>query len=505
MNARFKITVARKHRRTDQVVLDDRLFNGIGQRPGIAYACRAAVACEVEAEFFKVRQQPRFTEILGDHTRSRRERRLDVFLHAKAVFDRFLCKQARCQQHAGVGGIGARRNRGDDDVARADVDAIAGLEAPFQVFVLLGKAVFSHRLGEQFGEPGFYGSNLDAILWALGSGKRRRDCRQIQLQYLAIVDLALPGDTEQALRLEVRSERFDFPGRAARTLEVLDSGVIDRKETHGGAVLRRHIGDRGAVGQRQVFHALAEELDKLAHYLGSAKHFSDGQDQISCGDAAAQRALEVHADHVGREEIDWLTEHACLGLDAAHTPANHADAVDHRGVAVGPDQSVGIIDAVLSVNAARQVFEIHLVHDTYTRWYDFERVESLHAPFHELVALLVPLEFQFHVEVERFLAAVVVHLHRVVHHQVHRHQRFDHLRIPAHPAGYAAHRGQVRQQRHASEVLEHDARHHERDLLGAGRVWLPAGQLPDMLFGHFFAVDVAQHRFEHDADGNRQP
>jgi hypothetical protein len=39
-----------------------------------------------------------------------------------------------------------------------------------------------------------------------------------------------------------------------------------------------------------------------------------------------------------------LAEHRGLGLDAADAPAEHGQAVDHRGVAVGADQRVGIGD-----------------------------------------------------------------------------------------------------------------------------------------------------------------
>ncbi len=167
------------------------------------------------------------------------------------------------------------------------------------------------------------------------------------------------------MRLEVGLERFDFLGCAAGALEVFDGGVVHREETHGGAVLGRHVGHRGAVRQRKIFHALAEKFDKLAHHLGPAQHFGDGQNQVGGGDASAQCALEIHADHVGREEIDRLAEHAGLGLDAADAPADHADTVDHGGVAVGPDQGVGVVDAVFRVHAACQVFEIHLVHDAH--------------------------------------------------------------------------------------------------------------------------------------------
>ena len=74
------------------------------------------------------------------------------------------------------------------------------------------------------------------------------------------------------------------------------------------------------------------ELDKLADDFGLAQHFGDGQDQVGGGHAPAQLALQVDADHIGGQEIDWLSEHAGFGLNAADTPADDADPVDHGGV-----------------------------------------------------------------------------------------------------------------------------------------------------------------------------
>ncbi len=39
-----------------------------------------------------------------------------------------------------------------------------------------------------------------------------------------------------------------------------------------------------------------------------------------------------------------LAEHGRLGLDAADAPAEHGEAVDHRGMRIGADQRVGIGD-----------------------------------------------------------------------------------------------------------------------------------------------------------------
>jgi hypothetical protein len=55
------------------------------------------------------------------------------------------------------------------------------------------------------------------------------------------------------------------------------------------------------------------------------------------------------------------------------------------------------------VHAARQVFEVDLVHDADARRHHAEGVEGLHAPLHELVALAVALELELHVQVQRVL------------------------------------------------------------------------------------------------------
>ena len=183
-----------------------------------------------------------------------------------------------------------------------------------------------------------------------------------------------------------------------------------------------------------------------------------------------------------------------------------ADAVDHRRVAVGADERVRIVDAVLLVHAAREVFEVHLVDDADARRHDLERVERLHPPFHELVALGVALELELHVEIERVRAAVVVDHHRMVDDEVDRDERLDRLRVLAHVGGDVAHRGEVGEQRHAGEVLQHDARDDERDLVGARARSAPSWRAPSRaLRVTFLPSQLRSTAFEHDADRHRQP
>jgi hypothetical protein len=83
-------------------------------------------------------------------------------------------------------------------------------------------------------------------------------------------------------------------------------------------------------------------------------------------------------------------------------------------------------------------------------------------PAQQLVALPVPLVLAADVERERPGRPEHVHLHRVIDHEVRRHERIDPRWIAAEVGHRVAHRGQVDDGRHPGEVLEQDARRHER-------------------------------------------
>src|SRR5471030_1551504 len=453
VDTRFEVAVARQDGRGDDVVVGDGGVQFRGQIAGVADAGGAAVGGQAEAQFFQVRQQAGGGQVLGHHFRAGRQRGLDVRRDDQAGFDGFLGQQAGGQHHARVRRVGARGDGGDQHVAVFHMYAIGGGVGGGQVFGFFVEAVFRRRFREQFGEVVFHVADFDTVLWTLGAGQRWRDRRQVQFHDAGVIDVAGFRHAVQALRLEVAGEGVDLGLGAAGAFEVFDGRVVDREEAHRRAVFRRHVGDSGAVGQRQRLGAFAEELDELADDFFLAQQFGDGQYQIGCGAAFAQDAGQVHADHVRGQEVDWLAQHAGFGFDAADAPADHADTVDHGGVRVGADQGVRVVHVASFlagiVHAACQVFQVDLVDDAEAWWHDAEGIECLHAPFHELVTLVVTREFQFHVQVQRFLFAVVIDGDRVVDHQVNRHQRLDLLGIDAHFGSHVTHRGQVGQQRYA--------------------------------------------------------
>ena len=271
---------------------------------------------------------------------------------------------------------------------------------------------------------------------------------------------------EQALLATVGLHQLDALRRTARELEVAERLRVDREDRAGGAHLGRHVPDRRAVGKRQVRQPGAIELDELAHHAALAQHLGDGEHEVRGGGTLRQLAAEPEADHLRNQHRHRLAEHGRLGLDAADTPAEHAQPVHHRGVRVGPDQRVGERLAVARLHHACQVFEVHLVADAGVRRHHREVVEGLLAPAQEGVALLVALELELRVALEREPLGEHVHLDRVVDHELHRHQRVDLGGVPTEVLHGVAHGGEVDDRRHSREVLHQHAGGPVGDLLG---------------------------------------
>ena len=109
--------------------------------------------------------------------------------------------------------------------------------------------------------------------------------------------------------------------------------------------------------------------------------------------------------------------------------------------------------------------------DAGVRRYDAEVVEGSLAPAQEGVALVISLELELDVALDREARRELVHLDGVVDHELDGDQRIDRLRVAALVAHGIAHRGEIDDRRDASEVLQQDTRRLEGDLarrLGVG-------------------------------------
>ena len=131
-----------------------------------------------------------------------------------------------------------------------------------------------------------------------------------------------------------------------------------------------------------------------------------------------------------------------------------------------------------------QVLQVDLVDDPGAGRDHPEVAEGPLGELEQLVALDVPLHFQLHVELERLLRAEIVHLDRVVDHQVAGHHRVDPVGVAAHPAHGVAHGGEIDHAGHPGEVLQHHPGGHERDLAPDRARPVPAPELANVLLGH---------------------
>ena len=240
----------------------------------------------------------------------------------------------------------------------------------------------------------------------------------------------------------------------------------------------------------------AVELDELADHTVLAQHLGDGEHHVGGGHAGRALAGQLETDDAGDEHRHRLAQHRRLGFDAADTPAQHAEAVDHRGVRVGAHAGVrvggGLSVVVAGPHHAGQVFDVDLVHDAGARRHHLEIVETALAPAQELVALAVAFVLDLDVALERVLAAEQIRDHRVVDHQVGRRQRVHLLRVTAQIADRLPHGGQVHDARHPGEVLHDHPRRGELDLDARICVRVPVDDRLDMVLGDIGAVLGAQ-------------
>ena len=170
------------------------------------------------------------------------------------------------------------------------------------------------------------------------------DSREVEVDINAVFDVAFFRHPEEVLGLEVILERTALLLGAASGGEVVDGFGIDGEEPHRGAVFGCHVRYGRTVGEGECDSAFAVEFNKFPNHLGGPEELGDMEGKVGRGDAFTQAASEVHADNFRSQEIHGLAEHSRLGLNAAHAPADDAEAVDHSGVGIGADERVGIVN-----------------------------------------------------------------------------------------------------------------------------------------------------------------
>ena len=122
MDARLEIAIAGKHGSTDQIIRHHRILNRFGKRPRVADAGCATIACQIETEFFKIRQEAGDLEIFRHYTGARCKRCFDMPLYPEASFHRLFRQQPCSEQDARIGSIRAGGDGSNEDIAMTQID-----------------------------------------------------------------------------------------------------------------------------------------------------------------------------------------------------------------------------------------------------------------------------------------------------------------------------------------------------------------------------------------------
>ena len=91
-----------------------------------------------------------------------------------------------------------------------------------------------------------------AVLRALGAGDAGLDGGEIEREGCGVLGFGRVGGVEEALLLVVGLDERDVLFAAAGEAEVAQGLGVDGEDAAGGAVLGGHVGDGGAVGERQL-------------------------------------------------------------------------------------------------------------------------------------------------------------------------------------------------------------------------------------------------------------
>ena len=347
-----------------------------------------------------------------------------------------------------------------------------------------------------------------AVLRSLRSGNARQHGAEVEFERVGEHRIGRAGVAPHPLRTHVGFDQRDTVGVAPGEMQIVQRDLIDREEAAGGAIFRGHVGDGGAVGQRQIIEAGTEEFDEFADHAAPAQHLRHGQHEIGRGGALRHAPNQAEADDVGDQHGDRLAKHRGLGLDAADAPAENSESVDHRGMAIGAIKRVRIGENLAVIlrgpDALAEIFQIYLMADAGAGGHDTEIVECLLAPAQEGVALAVALELDVDVGGERLGGAEGIDHDGVINDEVDRDQRVDLLRLATEAKNTVPHRGEVDHAGHAGEILHQDSGRLERHLGGGAGAGQPAGDRLRIGDAIGFAVLEPQHVFEQNLQAHRQ-
>ncbi len=423
-----EIAVAGQHGCGDQPLPLDQLRELRHEGAGLSPAGGASIPDDLEAERAQRRHQSGGFEIARDRLRAGGKRCLHPARRLQSQPNAVASHQPGGNHHGRVGGIGARGDGRDRHRAVGGLRGFGG-----SIRRAADEAAVGDRERQPTSEvPAPRSDKGHAVLGARGTCDGGRGVRQVDPDDACVARHRGVGGTEQSREPRVALDERDVGRAATGRAQVLERRAIDREEAACRAVLGRHVGKGGALGNRHVRDAGAEEFDRAVDDPLLPQPLGDQERNVGGVDAWRGIAFELDSDHFGNREHVGEPKQRRLGIDAAHTPPEHAECVDHRRMRVAADDEIrerpGVAVHRRRAHDARGALEVDLVDDAGSRRMHRDAAEVRLAPAQELVALGVALALAGHVVRQRIGAAPAIDLQGMVDRRSRAARRCPHAR-----------------------------------------------------------------------------
>jgi hypothetical protein len=213
----------------------------------------------LKPELVEIFLQTGLLEIFADDLRTGRQRCLHPGLCRQTFRRGFARQQAGTDHDIRIGGIGAGRDRGNDDIAVAEIVTLAGY-----FYALLRFGALAEFLVHRHGKSGFDFFKATRSCGRFGPDNDGSTELNSSLSTSVKIGSGRRLHAVHALRLGIgRNERDDI-GRTGPCPSCNECIVIDRREAARRAIFGRHVAECRAVGDGQMREAGAEELDELS-------------------------------------------------------------------------------------------------------------------------------------------------------------------------------------------------------------------------------------------------
>ena len=289
------------------------------------------------------------------------------------------------------------------------------------------------------------------------AGHVAHDAGEIERQH-ALVLRGLQRAAPEAGLFGVGFHQLDLFRAAVGQLEIVDGLLVDVEQRGRRTVLGAHVGDGGAVADREAVRALAEELHVRTHHFFLAQELGQREGDVRRGDARLALAGEPDSHDIGQAHPRGAAQHHVLGLQATHADGDHAERIDVRRMAVGAHAGIGKSDfpmsIILDVHDRRHLLQVDLVHDPVAGGDHVHVGEGLLGPLDEVESILVAAILDGAVLGERVgVEAAALHGQRMVHDKLHRHHGVHGGGIAPLLGDRVAQPGQIDQRRLAQDVV----------------------------------------------------